>query len=112
LKNKRFSHDQIFQNKTADKQSVPAGVHLVVSLIKRLVLGTFQGRFEKMYLQSCLDEYTFRFNRQNSKHVGKKFFRIVRQSVLSSLGPDNQIVAGASKSAMPIDHYNEPDNHK
>jgi len=48
----RDRHDQIFQNKTADKQGVQPGVHLVISLIKRLVVGPFQGRFEEKHLQS------------------------------------------------------------
>ena len=100
LKNQGYCHHQIFQNKTADKQSVLPGVHLVISLIKRLVLGTFQGRFEKKHLQSYLDEYTFRFNRRNSKHVGKKFFRITQQAVVSSPKSYNQIIAGAFNPAL------------
>ncbi|MEE4600878.1 MAG: transposase [Desulfobacteraceae bacterium] len=60
------------------------GVHLIASLVKRLIRGTHQGRFEPKYLQNYLDEYVFRFNRRKSKYIGKKFMRIVQQVVESS----------------------------
>jgi hypothetical protein len=59
------------------------GVHLVASLLKRLIRSTFQGRFEPKYLQNYLDEYVFRFNRRKSKSVGKIFMRLVQQAVKS-----------------------------
>ena len=60
------------------------GVHLVTSLIKRLIRGTFHGRSEPEYLQNYLDEYVYRFNRRKSKSIGKKFMRIVQQVVKSA----------------------------
>ncbi|MFZ1986364.1 MAG: transposase, partial [Desulfatitalea sp.] len=81
-------------------QSVLPGVQVVISLIKRLVLGTFQGRFEKKYIQAYLDEYTFRFNRRNCKHVGKKFFRIAQQSVVTSPRSYKQIIGGTLLPAL------------
>jgi transposase-like protein len=81
LDKKSYNHQQIFQVKTKNKESVLPGVHLVASLIKRLLLGTYHGRFEKNHLQRYLDEYTFRFNRRNTKYVGKRFYRIVQQAV-------------------------------
>ena len=59
------------------------GVHLVTTLIKRLIRGTYHGRLEPKYLQNYLDEYAFRFNRRKSKNIGKKFMRIVQQVVRS-----------------------------
>jgi transposase-like protein len=79
-----YDHKQVLQTKTADKESVLPGVHLIASLIKRLILGTFQGRVEEKYLQRYMDEYVFRFNRRNTKSVGKRFFRIVQQAMTSS----------------------------
>ena len=79
-----YTHHQVFQNKTADKQSVLPGVHLVASLVKRVVIGTFQGRFAPKYLQRYLDEYVFRFNRRKSRSIGKKFMRIVQQVAASA----------------------------
>ena len=95
LKKYGYSHHQVFQNKTVGKESVLTGAHLVISLIKRLVMGTFHGRFEKKYLQAYLDEYTFRFNRRTTKHVGKRFFRIVQQAVASRPKTQKQIMFGA-----------------
>lgn len=81
LDKKSYNHQQIFQVKAKNKESVLPGVHMVASLIKRIYLGTYHGRLEKNYLQRYLDEYTFRFNRRNTKYVGKRFYRIVQQAV-------------------------------
>lgn len=88
LKRSRYAHHQIFHGKTTDKQSVLLCVYLFISLIKRLLLGTFQGRFERKPLQAYLDEDRFRKNRRISKHVKKKFFRIVQQA--ATLAPKFQ----------------------
>jgi transposase-like protein len=90
--NKKYNHQTVHWIKSADKSSVLPGVHLVISLVKRVMLGTFQGRFEPKHLQSYLDEYVFRFNRRNSKSVGKKFMRIVQQVVASIKITHNQVV--------------------
>lgn len=95
-----YSHNAISQTKTKDKDSVLPGVHLVTSLIKRLILGTFQGRFEKKYLQRYLDEYVFRFNRRNTKSVGKRFFRIVQQAVTSFPNPYKLVIQGVSNPLL------------
>lgn len=65
----------------------PQGVHLlprvhrVISLFKRWLMGTHQGAVERPYLDYYLDEFTFRFNRRNSKSRGKLFFRLAQQAV-------------------------------
>ena len=58
-------------------------VHLVISLLKRWLLGTHQGAVTPGHLQAYLDEYAFRFNRRLSTHRGKLFHRLVEQSVTS-----------------------------
>jgi len=67
------------------------GVHLIASLVKRIIRGTSQGRFHPKYLQNILDEYVFRFNRRKSKYIGKKFMRIDQQVVVSSKLKWNEI---------------------
>jgi transposase-like protein len=57
-------------------------VHLVASLLKRWLGSTHQGRVHKSHLQAYLDEYTFRFNRRRSAHVGKIFHRLIEQMVV------------------------------
>ena len=79
-----YWHQPVVQTKALDKDSVLPGVHLVISLVKRVIGGTHQGRFDSKYLQNYLDEYVFRFNRRTSRSVGKKFMRIVQQVVSST----------------------------
>lgn len=57
-------------------------VHLVASLLKRWLGATHQGRVGAKHLQGYLDEFTFRFNRRRSRHVGKIFHRLAEQLVL------------------------------
>jgi len=83
LPSEGYPHKIIIQGKTEDKESVLPGVHLVTSLFKRLILGTFQGSFDPQYLQRYLDEYVFCFNRRTCWPVGKKFWRLVQQATHS-----------------------------
>lgn len=57
--------------------------HLVASLIKRWLMGTYQGAARHQHLDFYLDEYTFRFNRRTSASRGKLFYRIVQQAVMT-----------------------------
>jgi transposase-like protein len=84
LQSEGYEHKIIIQSKVEDKASVLPGVHLVTSLFKRVILGTFQGRFDPQYLQRYLDEYVFRFNRRTCKSIGKRFFRIMQQAAHSA----------------------------
>jgi hypothetical protein len=56
-------------------------VHLVISLLKRWLIGTHQGAVSHKHLDYYLDEFTFRFNRRRSKSRGKLFFRLAQQAV-------------------------------
>jgi transposase-like protein len=59
------------------------GVHRLSSLLKRWILGTHQGSVSEMHLQAYLEEYTFRFNRRNSKSRGLVFKRLLEHSISS-----------------------------
>jgi hypothetical protein len=80
---KQFEREATNQSKTKNNEDL-YGVHLVTTLLKRLIRGICQGRFEPKYLQNYLDEYVFRFNRRKSRNIGKRFMRIVQQVVKSS----------------------------
>ncbi len=95
-----YDHERVIQADAEDKSSVLPGVHIVASLVKRLILGTFQGRFDKKHLQRYLDEYVFRFNRRNSKSIGKKFMRIVQQAVVTAPVSYSQIVKVATANLL------------
>src|SRR5664280_2415572 len=56
-------------------------VHLVISLLKRWLIGTHQGAVSHKHLDYYMDEFTFRFNRRRSKSRGKLFFRLAQQAV-------------------------------
>lgn len=55
-------------------------VHRIASLLKRWLLGTYQGAVRPVHLDYYLDEYTFRFNRRTSRSRGKLFYRLVQQA--------------------------------
>lgn len=56
-------------------------VHRVISLLKRWLLGTHQGRVSREKLDSYLDEFAFRFNRRSSSSRGMLFYRLLQQAV-------------------------------
>lgn len=59
------------------------GVHRVASLLKRWLLGAYQGAIQEKQLEYYLDEYTFRFNRRKSKSRGLLFYRLLEQAVVT-----------------------------
>lgn len=56
-------------------------VHRIASLLKRWLLGTHQGGTQSTHLHYYLDEYTFRFNRRQSRSRGKLFYRLMQQTL-------------------------------
>lgn len=70
------------------------GVHRIASLLKRWILGTHQGSVSDMHLQAYLEEFTFRFNRRNSKSRGLVFHRLLEHSVLANPITQSDIIGG------------------
>ena len=70
------------------------GVHRLASLLKRWILGTHQGAVSDMHLQAYLEEYTFRFNRRNSKSRGLVFKRLIEHSLATKPITQADIVGG------------------
>lgn len=60
------------------------GVHRVASLLKRWLLGAYQGAIQEKQLEYYLDEYTFRFNRRKSKSRGLLFYRLLEQAIVTA----------------------------
>ena len=52
-------------------------VHRVASLLKRWLLGTHQGAVHPEQLDFYLDEFTFRFDRRDSKARGMLFYQLL-----------------------------------
>ena len=55
-------------------------VHRVASLLKRWLLGTYQGAVSKAHLEYYLDEFTFRFDRRRSGSRGLLFYSLIQQA--------------------------------
>jgi hypothetical protein len=67
-------------------------VHRVTALLKRWLLGIHQGRASREHLVYYLDEFTFRFNRRQSRHRGKLFYRLLQQAVAVDPVPYTDLV--------------------
>jgi len=67
-------------------------VHRVTALLKRWLLGIHQGRVSREHLVYYLDEFTFRFNRRQSRHRGKLLYRLLQQAVAVDPVPYTDLV--------------------
>jgi len=75
-----YAHEIIRDEVDIGKNLLPK-INRVVALLKRWLLGTYQGRVQPSHLDYYLDEFTFRFNRRTSNSRGKLFYRLVQQAV-------------------------------
>ncbi len=73
---------------------VMPGVHRVASLLKRWLLGTHQGAVDPVHLRSYLEEFTFRFNRRNSRSRGLVFRRLLEQAVATGPVTEAETIRG------------------
>ena len=76
-----YLHEIIRDEAEVGKNLLPR-VNRVVALLKRWLLGTYQGGIHLSHLDYYLDEFTFRFNRRTSRSRGKLFYRLVQQAVV------------------------------
>ena len=79
--------------------------HLVASLLKRWLLGTYQGGIKPTHLEYYLDEFTFRFNRRSSRYRGKLFSRMVQQALMV-----DPVTAAELKAPFPADEDDDFDD--
>lgn len=75
------------------------GVHRVASLLKRWLLGTYQGGISNDHLPYYLDEYTFRFNRRASGSRGLLFYRLLEQAVQTDHTPTHELFLNTGRGA-------------
>lgn len=66
----------------------------VVSLLKRWLVGTHQGKPLPSHLDHYLDEFVFRFNRRTSRSRGLLFHRMIEQAVNIDPVKDQDIRGG------------------
>lgn len=75
-----YRHEIIRKEAVVGRNVLPK-VNRIAALLKRWLLGIYQGRVESSHLDYYLDEYTFRFNRRTSRSRGKLFYRLMQQAV-------------------------------
>jgi transposase-like protein len=82
LGDRGYEHERTVMRQQNDPAHVVMpGVHRVASLLQRWSLGTHQGRVSHDHLDAYLNEFTFRFNRRNSRRRGLLFYRLLEQAV-------------------------------
>jgi transposase-like protein len=102
LERNGYQHDvTVLKRKKKTPSELMPRVHLVISLIKRWLLGTHQGAVSQKHLDYYLDEFTFRFNRRRSKSRGKLFYRLAQQAVAVDAVPYARIVHPTRRKAKP-----------
>jgi hypothetical protein len=85
-------HVTVMSRSTELAHELMPRVHIVASLLKRWLAGTHQGGVQNHQLDYYLDEFTFRFNRRNSKARGLLFHRLVQQAVAVGPAPYRTII--------------------
>jgi transposase-like protein len=81
VKNSGYKHTVFVQSKKKEDENPLPHVHLVISLLKRWLLGTHQGAVSDKHMQAYLEEYTFRFNRRKAAKRGLLFYRLLEGAV-------------------------------
>ena len=81
------------EDQDPDADELLPRVHRAISLVKRWILGTYQGRLDNKYLDSYLNEFTFRFNRRTSRSRGLLFHRLLENSIAVEPAPLHKIQA-------------------
>ena len=79
VENIGFKH-KIDEKKEENNEKLLPHAHLVISLLKRWIMGTLQGSLSEQHMEYYLDEFTFRFNRRKSASRGMLFYRLIEQA--------------------------------
>ena len=88
-----YRHEALVVRRSgAEASALLPGVHRVISLVKRWLLGTHQGSVGEEHLDYYLDEFVFRFNRRTSASRGKLFYRLAQQAVQVGPAPFNSLI--------------------
>ena len=91
-KSENYNHqEKIIMGSGKEAYELLPHVHLVISLLKRWIYGTHQGKISQKYLEYYLDEFAFRFNRKMSTYRGKLFYRLLQQAVTTPPLPNKNI---------------------
>jgi transposase-like protein len=89
-----YTHEATVAIRAADPASVLPGLHMVASLLKRWLIGTLHYGIDAKQLPYYLDEFTFRFNRRDSRSRGLLFYRLLQQAVATDPHPLHELLGG------------------
>jgi transposase-like protein len=92
LDQSKYGHVVPKKFEVADEKNLLPHVHMIVSLLKRWLLGTHQGAVQEMHLQAYLGEYVFRFNRRKSAKRGLLFYRLLESAMHISPTTQDQLL--------------------
>ncbi len=81
--------------------------HLIASLLKRWLLGSYQGAVRFQHLDYYLDEFTFRFNRRTSVSRAKLFYRLIQQAVATEPVISSDIIGGKHIACNEMEDQNK-----
>ena len=81
LQDEGFDHEPtvLLGSKIPAHEPLP-GVHRIIALLQRWLLGTHHGAVDPRHADYYLDEFTFRFNRRKSRSRRMLFYRLMQQS--------------------------------
>ena len=82
IESKGYSRIIYTQTKAVSGDELLPHVHLVISLLKRWLLGTHQGAVQEVHLQAYLNEFVFRFNRRTAAKRGLLFYRLLENAMV------------------------------
>ena len=99
-----------YQHKVVESKELIIA-HLVISLLKRWLIGTYQGAVRPEHLSYYLDEFTFRFNRRTSAHRGQLFYRLVQHALVVDPLPGKEIVGPAIPEEILTQRQQLPELH-
>lgn len=102
LSKRGYTHLKVRSSAIVGSDPLPL-VHRIASLLKRWLLGTYQGAVQPNQLDYYLDEYTFRFNRRTSASRGKLFYRLVQQAMMRPPVRQFEIVGGVCSPNAEIE---------
>ena len=92
-----YTHQVVREDGVVGENLLPLA-HRVAALLKRWLMGTYQGAVGGSHLDYYLDEYTFRFNRRTSRSRGKLFYRLLQQAAAVDPVPAKHIAGRKSSS--------------
>lgn len=86
-----YTHHGTVAMREPDQASVLPGLHMVASLLKRWITGTLHYGIAADHVPYYLDEFTFRFNRRDSRSRGLLFYRLLQQAVNADPAPLDEL---------------------